>query len=488
MTQSTSKTASPAQTGPRIGALLRRLESCFSGIVPCIIGTAAADGTPNVTYISHVYRVDDGHIALSRQFFNKTARNLLENPQASVQVNDPVVFQAYQLHVRYLHSLTSGPVFDAMSARIDVIATHTGMQGVFRLQAADICEVLSVEEVDGFIVPERLTLPPRISAEFGRAPISELRGLQMVSDRINRASDLDSLISDSLLALDELFGLEHSMLLHPDETGQRLVALASRGYGTSGVGAEVKLGDGLIGTVALRRIPLSITDLREDLRYGRAVRERAALESGKDSLLPEIPLPGLPDAHSQLAVPMLVEDELLGVLAFESRARRTFQLWHESFLQVLANQIAMGMDRFRAADDDLASPTSAPPERRCQRPLARVQAAHAETKKHTFMFYRNDDCVFVDGEYLVRNVPGKILWKILTEHVQRSRTQFTNRELRLDPTLGLPAVKDNLESRLILLRKRLSEKCPDVRLVPTQRGRFALELACPVELVEREHA
>jgi adenylate cyclase len=470
----------------RLEALVR----CFEGITPCAIATAAADGTPNITYLSQVQYIDANHIALSRQFFNKTQQNLAENPRASLQFYDPLTFHAYQALIRFDHSETSGPLFDAMSARIQVIATHTGMAGVFRLVGADVCEVLSVERLDEFLIPGADTV--RLSHVPG--VMTELRGLQLVSDRINRARDMDDLLTGSLAALEELFGLRHSMVLLPDETGQRLVTIASRGYGESGVGAEAQLGEGLIGTVAATRQLLRVSGLGQELRYGRAIRNRVRDAGGGDLLAREIPLPGLPDAASQLALPMLVGDQLNGVIVFESTSNLAMRLWHESFLQILANQIAIGLDRMRQQEEDepvAATSATLPAAEPAQRPrqgdqVSSFQVSSDKTRK--FQFFRNDDCVFVDGEYLVCNVPGKILWKILNENQRGARTQFTNRELRLDPTLGLPPIKDNLESRLILLRKRLAEKCPEVRLVPTQRGRFALELGCPIELNERDHA
>ena len=123
-----------------------------------------------------------------------------------------------------------------------------------------------------------------------------------------------------------------------------------------------------------------------------------------------------------------------------------------------------------------APATEAPPSRR------------ASNRRRTLSYYRCDDCVFVDGEYLIRNVPAKILWKILRAHDADGRTEFSNRELRLDPSLGLPPVKDNLESRLILLRKRLEQKCPEIRIASTKRGRFALAIDGEIVLVERETA
>ena len=51
---------------------LSDLKRCFQGIVPSIIATNDDDGVPNITFISQVHYLDERHVALSCQFFNKT--------------------------------------------------------------------------------------------------------------------------------------------------------------------------------------------------------------------------------------------------------------------------------------------------------------------------------------------------------------------------------------------------------------------------------
>jgi adenylate cyclase len=439
---------------------------CFQGVIPSIIGTSDAHGTPNVTYATQIHLIDDKHVALSRQFFNKTSRNLDENPRACAEVHDPVSFQSYRLHLRFLRSEKSGPLFDAMSTRIQAIASHTGMSGIFRLIGADVFEVLRVEKVEGFLTTTAADADEGVSMSGTR---NEIRGLQYISEQINRAGDLESLLEIVLEALESYFGFAHAMVLLLDPATDRLVTMASRGYGTSGVGAEVERGQGLIGTAASELRVIRLTGLEASLRYGRAVRR----ESG--GAKPEIPLPGLPDAQSALVIPLKLCDRLIGVLAVEDHDATRFGEWHEAYLEIIGNQIALGIDRM--ADD---SEEPAPPP-----VLTAAPEPTAQPRRRTLTYYVNDDCIFIDGEYLIRNVPGRILWKLMREFQREGRREFTNRELRLDPALGLPAVKDNLESRLILLRRRLSEKCPDVRIVPVSRGRFALEVDGGVEMVER---
>ena len=309
---------------------LEELQRCFEGVVPATMTTCSAAGIPNVVSISHVQYVDERHVALSRQFFSKTTRNIVENPRAQVTLWDPVSFDVYQLDLRYVRSETSGPTFERMATRIEAIASHTGMSGVFKLLAAEIFEVLRVRHITAHMAPAEPQAPgaPDLPEAPGRVPLhqrDELWVLHRLSQRMNEAPDLEHLLDAVLDSLGEDFGFQHAKVLLVDETGRRLFTVASRGYDESGVGSEVVFGEGLIGTVARDQRPLRVGQLESGLRYGRAVRASIEGGAGDAQLRPEIPLPGLPDAQSHLALPLLVRRRLVGVLALESRSAASFE-------------------------------------------------------------------------------------------------------------------------------------------------------------------
>lgn len=437
------------------------IRECLEGTIPGVMGTCSADGTPNVAYLSQSEFVDEHHIALSYQFFNTTRRNVLEHPHARLIVTHPLTGERFRLLITYLHTETSGPLFERMRAKLAGIASHTGMSGIFRLLGADIYHVDEIERVPGTTLAPP---PPRRSL---------LAALRSCSERLCACADLDTLVQETLACLETQFDIHHAMILMLDGSGTRLYTLASLGYAQSGVGSEIPLGDGVIGVAAREATPIRIGHMTLDTAYSRAIRE-AAREGGlADALETEIPLPGLPESRSQLAVPIKACRRLLGVLYVESMQDLRFGYDDEDVLVALAGQIgAMVLQLQQTAEfaEDVETPAAAPGPATGAAALVRHYAENAS--------------VFIDDDYLIKGVAGSILWTLLNDYVATGRNCFSNRELRVDPRIRLPDLSDNLEARLILLRRRLIERKACIQIEKAGRGRLRLQVLRPLRLVD----
>ena len=439
---------------------LDAIRPCLEGAIPGVMATCAADGTPNVTYVSQVEYVDAGHLALSFQFFNKTRRNVLANPGVELLVIHPAHGAMFRIAARYLRTETEGALFERMKAKLAGIASHTGMSGVFRLRGADLYAVDHVAQV---AAPHRQ--PPG-------GGLNRLSALRRCAQRVAGSNDLDSLVEHTLDGLVHEFGIRHAMLLMLDAAGQRLYTVASRGYGRSGAGSEIPLGEGVIGVAARMATPIRINHATLEYAYIRTMREGLA----GHVLEREIPPPGLAEPGSQLAVPLACGGQLLGVLYVESPQDLRFSWDDEDALVALAAQVAALARGFLVcadASEDEAQVPAVPTHAGPASSAAPLRVRH----------YEADGSVFLEDDYLIKGVAGAVLWKLLRDHARDGRTEFTNRELRLAPEIGLPEIGDNLEARLVLLTRRLVDRQACVRLEKTGRGRFRLCLTRPLELV-----
>lgn len=141
--------------------------------------------------------------------------------------------------------------------------------------------------------------------------------LQRVAERIRKIVDYDvfsvMLWNEQAQLLESIFALRSN-----DSISTR---------------TRVSLHQGLTGTAAGERRVLRVHDVNEDPRYIRCAT-------------------GV-DARSEIVVPLLMKDRLIGVLDLESMRPRAFTLEHERMLSTLGSYIAVALENARLYEEAL---------------------------------------------------------------------------------------------------------------------------------------
>ena len=122
----------------------------------------------------------------------------------------------------------------------------------------------------------------------------------------------------------EIFGI---LLLEPGS--DELVLRKSVRYGTYGAKTRIALGQGLCGTAALLKQPILVGNVLEDPRY----------------------LPLIPETRSELVVPLVHKDRLVGVFDLESSVLNRFTEEHVKMLTLLASQVAVAIENARLVEE-----------------------------------------------------------------------------------------------------------------------------------------
>ena len=167
----------------------------------------------------------------------------------------------------------------------------------------------------------------------------EIEIIERVASQISKTLNLDAIAKTMLISMEEYFGFKHSMILLLDSSESALKVIATHGYKEEGIGAEVKIGVGVIGMVAKKKKLMRMANLGAQKQYMQAIKQQ--IQPSEDTVVAdEISLPGLKNAESQVAIPMLMEDELIGVFSVESDEVNIFDKSDELIIKILANQTA----------------------------------------------------------------------------------------------------------------------------------------------------
>ena len=141
--------------------------------------------------------------------------------------------------------------------------------------------------------------------------------------------DLDALLTRIASLTKRLIDYRTFGILLLDEATRELEMKLAVRYGKGAESKHLRLGEGLVGWAALHKEPVLVSDVSQDPRYINLV----------------------PDARSELVIPMLIKDRCIGVFDLESPELDAFTKEHKELLTLLASQAAVAIDNARLYEE-----------------------------------------------------------------------------------------------------------------------------------------
>src|SRR5215472_3441805 len=152
-----------------------------------------------------------------------------------------------------------------------------------------------------------------------------------INHEITSILDLDQLLNKIAELTQRIVPYQIFAIFLHDEEQQELFFRFAVGHSADVVqNLRISLGDGLVGTAAQERKPIVVDDVRTDPRYIESVKT----------------------ARSELAVPLISKNKVVGVLDIESPEVGYFNEEQVRLLSLLASQIAIAIENAKLYDSE----------------------------------------------------------------------------------------------------------------------------------------
>ncbi len=164
---------------------------------------------------------------------------------------------------------------------------------------------------------------------------TQMEAASYVARAAAEVRDLKSLLDNIVFQITERFGFYHAGIFLVEPNGQFVVLQAASSDGGKRMferGHRLEIGrEGIVGYAAYERRP------------------RIAQDVGTDSVY--FNNPDLPITHSEIALPLITQGRLIGILDIQSQERNAFTSEDVYTLQTMADQIALAIDNTRLIDE-----------------------------------------------------------------------------------------------------------------------------------------